>query len=230
VSKKVLELMPEHDFSFEEEILPLLVDKRQLSGYRTEHRYYYISTPESLKETERYLQPRRVVFLDRDGVINRKPPENDYVKNWSEFEFIPGAIEALKLLTQNGYDIYIITNQRGIARGIMSERDLDIIHEKMKAELGKHNAKINGIYYCPHGLDDGCDCRKPKPGLLFRAASEHELNLTTAVFIGDDESDLQAGDAAGCKTILVEPGKDLLQVVSSLLKLEHTDLKKGFGC
>lgn len=218
VSKEILGLMPDHDFSFEEEILPLLVDKHQLSGYRTEHRYYYISTLESLKEMERYLQPKKVVFLDRDGVINRKAPENDYVKNWREFKFIPGAIEALKLLTQNGYDIHIITNQRGIARGMMSERDLNIIHEKMKAELGKHNARINGIYYCPHGLDDECDCRKPKPGLLFRAASEHELNLTEVVLIGDDERDLQAGGAAGCKTILVEPGKDLLQIVNSLLK------------
>jgi histidinol-phosphate phosphatase family protein len=218
VSKKVLELMPNHDFSFEEEILPLLVDKRQLSGYRTEHRYYYISTPESLKLTENYLQPKKVVLLDRDGVINRKAPENDYIKNWGEFEFLPGAVEALKLLTQNGYDIYIITNQRGIARGMMSERGLDIIHGKLKAELEKHNARIKGIYYCPHGLDDGCDCRKPKPGLLFQAASEHNLNLTKAVFIGDGESDFQAGDAAGCKTILVEPEKDLLQIVNSLLK------------
>lgn len=218
ISKKVLELMPEGDFSFEEEILPLLVDKRQLSGYRTEHRYYYISTLESLKETERYLQPKKVVFLDRDGVINKKAPENDYVKNWSEFVFLPGAIEALKLLTQNGYDIHIITNQRGIARGMMSERDLKVIHEKLKDELEKHDTKIRQIYYCPHAEDDGCDCRKPKPGMLFQAAGEHDFDLTKADFIGDDERDLQAGDAAGCKTILVEPGKDLLQIVTSLLK------------
>lgn len=218
VSKKVLELMPNHDFSFEEEILPLLVDKRQLSGYRTEHRYHYISTLESLKETQKYLQPKKVVFLDRDGVINKKALENDYVKNWSEFEFLPGAIEALKLLTQNGYDIHIVTNQRGIARGMMSEHDLKVIHERLREELEKHDAKISQIYYCPHGSDNGCECRKPKPGLLFQAAREHNLNLTKAVFIGDDERDLQAGDAAGCKTVLVEPGKDLLQIVTSLLK------------
>ena len=218
LNKRILELMPNHDFSFEEEILPLLIDRRQLSGYRTEHRYYYISTVESLKLTEKYLQQQKVVFLDRDGVINRKLPEDDYVKNWSEFEFLPGAIEALKHLTQNGYDTYVVTNQRGIARGMMSEPDLKAIHEKMKEELGKHEARINGIYYCPHGEDNGCDCRKPKPGMLFQAAREHNLNLTKAVFIGDDERDLQAGDAAGCKTILVEPGKDLLQIVTSLLK------------
>ena len=218
ISRKGLELMPNHNFSFEEEILPLLVDKQQLSGYQTEHRYYYISTLESLKLTEKFLQPKKVVFLDRDGVINKKPPEDDYVKNWSEFEFLPGAIEALKLLTQNGYDIYIITNQRGIARGMMSEHDLNTIHKKLKEELKKHNAKINQIYYCPHGWDDGCECRKPKPGMFFQAARGHNLDLTKAIFIGDDGRDLQAGDAAECKTILVEPGKNLLQIVTSLLK------------
>jgi len=218
ISKKVLGLMPNRDFSFEEEILPLLVDRRQLSGYRTDHRYYYISTPESLKLTEKFLQPRKVVFLDRDGVINKKPVEHDYVKNWSEFELLPGAIEALKLLTQNGYDIYVITNQRGIARGMMSEQDLKVIHDKLREELKKHNAKIKQIYYCPHGEDEGCECRKPKPGMLFQAASEHNFDLTKAIFIGDDERDLQAGDAAGCKTILVEPEKNLLEIVNSWLK------------
>lgn len=218
ISRKVLELVPNHNFSFEEEILPLLINKQQLSGYQTEHRYYYISTPESLKLTEKFLQPKKVVFLDRDGVINKKPPENDYVKNWSEFEFLPGAIKALKLLTQNGYDIYVITNQRGIARGMMSEHDLRVIHEKLEEELEKHNARINQIYYCPHGKDDGCECRKPKPGMFFQAASERNFDLTKAIFIGDDERDLQAGDAAGCKTILVTPEKNLLNVVNLLLK------------
>ncbi|MFC1941144.1 HAD-IIIA family hydrolase [Chloroflexota bacterium] len=218
ISKKVLELMPNHDFSFEEEILPLLIDRRQLSGYQTEHRYYYISTPESLELTEEFLHPKKVVLLDRDGVINKKPPEHDYVKSWSEFEFLPGANEALKLLTQSGYDIYIITNQRGIALGMMTERDLELIHEKLRGELAKHNVRINQIYYCPHGKDDGCECQKPKPGLLFQAASEHNFNLTKAIFIGDDERDLQAGNAAECKAILAKRGKGLLQIVNSLLR------------
>ena len=209
--------MPEGDFSFEEEILPRLVDKRQLSGFLTEHRYHYISNPESLKVTEKYLQPKKIVLLDRDGVVNRKAAEGDYVKSWSEFEFLPEAVEALELLTANGYDIYIITNQRGIARGLMSQDDVDMIHRKMREELEKHGAKISGIYVCPHSENDNCDCRKPKPGLLYRAAGDHDFNLTKAVFIGDKESDMQAGQAAGCKTVLVEPDKNLLRVVKSLL-------------
>ncbi len=161
---------------------------------------------------------KKVVFLDRDGVINKKPPEHDYVRHWDEFEFLPGSIEALKILTQSDYDIYLVTNQAGIARGMMSEHDLKVIHQKLKEELEKHNAKINGIYYCPHGWDDGCECRKPKPGMFFHAARDHDLDLTKAIFIGDDERDFQAGEAAGCKTILVKPGESLLQIVTSLLK------------
>ena len=222
INKNVLALMPNHNFSFEEETLPLLVDKRQLSGYQTEHRYYYISTVENLKQTEQYLQLQKNIFLDRDGVINQKPPDKDYVKNWSEFNLLYGAIEAMRRLTQKGYDIYIVTNQRGIARGMMDEQDLRMIHDKLKEELEKHGARIKQIYYCPHGQDDGCECRKPKPGLLFRAASEHNINLTKAIFIGDDESDLQAGDTAGCKTILVTPERNLLHIVESILNSENT--------
>ncbi len=160
---------------------------------------------------------KKVIFLDRDGVINKKPKKADYVKKWQEFEFLPGAIEAIKLLNQNSYDIYVITNQPGISRGVMSKQDLDLIHQKMEQELEKEGAKLQGIYCCTHGWDDGCECRKPKPGLLFQAARDHNLDLAEVVFIGDDERDLQAGEAAGCKTILLEPSKSLLKIVNSLI-------------
>ena len=218
LDKRVLESMPESDFSFEEEVLPLLAEKRQLSGYLTEHRYHYISTPENLKATEKYLQTKKVVMLDRDGVINKKADEGGYIRTWSEFEFLPGAIEAMRLLRQDGYDIYVITNQRGIARGLMSESDLETIHRKMKVELEKNGTSINRIYYCPHGNEDGCDCRKPKPGMLFRAASDDDFDLTKAVFIGDDQRDIEASQAAGCKVERVGPDRSLLQIVESLLE------------
>jgi len=224
INKKILELMPDTNFSFEKEILPKLIKKKQLAGYLTEHRYYSIGNIERLPVTEKYLQPKKVIFLDRDGVINEKPPKADYVKNWNEFEFLPGAIEALKILTQNGYEIYIISNQAGIARGIMTEDDLKEIHEKMKKELDNIGAKVSGIYYCPHGWDDGCECRKPKPGMFFQAAREHHIDLTKAVFIGDDERDIQAGNSAGCKTILVTPEKNLLKIVKFLTNKVLTNL------
>lgn len=160
---------------------------------------------------------KRVIFIDRDGVINRKMPEGDYVKSWSEFEFLPGAIEALGLLAKAGYAIFVVTNQRGIARGLMTEADLADIHFKMAQELERRGVRLAGIYYCPHDYEDNCDCRKPKPGLLLRAAREHNLNLADAILIGDSEKDIQAGSAAGCKTILVDREKGLAGVVAMLV-------------
>jgi len=234
VNKKVLELMPDTNFSFEKEILPELIKKKQLAGYLTDHRYYSIGNLERLPVTEKFLQPKKVIFLDRDGVINKKAPKADYVKNWGEFEFLPGSIEAISLLTKSGYNIYIISNQAGIARGMMTTDNLKEIHQNMTNEIEKNGGKISGIYYCPHGWDEGCECRKPKPGMFFQAAREHHIDLTKAIFIGDDERDIQAGNAAGCKTILVTPENDLLKVVKSLVKLSpkarYVNHEKLFDC
>lgn len=211
--KEVLSLFPKSNFSFEKEILPKLIEKRQLSGYLTDHRYYSIGSPERLLLTEKFLQPKKVMFLDRDGVINKKAPKAEYVKSWDEFEFLPGSIEAIKLLSRQGYKIFIITNQAGISRGAMTEHDLKIIHLNLVKELKKEDIEITGIYYCPHGWRDGCACRKPKPGMFFKAANEHNLDLSKSTFIGDDQRDLEAGNAAGCRTFLVDSDLTLLRVV-----------------
>lgn len=213
IDKRVLELMPGHNFSFEKEILPVLISSHSLRGYRTDHRYCSIGRRERFSETERFLQPRKVVLLDRDGVINERPGKARYVRGWGEFRFLPAARAALRLLSQNDYEIYIISNQAGIARGVMSEEDLGDIHHQMLGELAKDGVRIAGIYYCPHDWDRGCECRKPKPGMLFQASREHQFDLTKAVFIGDDERDREAGEAAGCKTILVDKNRDFLRVV-----------------
>lgn len=213
IDKKVLDMMPGNNFSFEKEILPQLIEKHQLSGYLTGHRYYSISSPERLLAAEKFLLPKKVIFLDRDGVINKKAPKAEYVKSWNEFEFLPGSIDAMKLLSRHDHKIFIITNQAGIARGAMTENDLKAIHSNLKIELEKKNVKIEGIYYCPHGWNDGCDCRKPKPGMFFRAAREHDLDLSKSAFIGDDERDLEAGNAAGCRTLLINPDASLLKIV-----------------
>lgn len=217
INKKVLDLLPNHNSHFEKDILPQLIFKKQVSGYLTDHKYYSIGDPERVKLTEIFLAPKKVIFLDRDGVINKKPPKADYVKNWSEFEFLPGAVEAIKNLTKNGHDIYLITNQPGVAKGVMTKQDLDLIHQKMQKELKKNNGKIKAIYACLHNWDEGCECRKPKPGLLFQAAAENHLDLTKSIFIGDDERDIQTGQAAGCKTILVNPAVGLPGAIKHII-------------
>ncbi len=220
INKKVFELMPDTNFSFEKKILPKLTEKKQLAGYLTDHKYYSIGKIERLPITEQFLKPKKVLFLDRDGVINKKPPKADYVKSRDEFEFLPGSIEAISLLTKSGYDIYIISNQAGIARGIITTDNLKEIHQNMTNEIEKKEGKILGIFYCPHGWDEGCECRKPKPGMFFQAAKEHHIDLTKAVFIGDDERDVKAGEAAGVNTILVTPNKSFLEIVKDLIKFD----------
>lgn len=213
MDKNILRLMPEDNFSFEKEVLPKLIEGRQLSGYFTGHRYYSIGSLERIALTEKFLQPKRIIFLDRDGVINRKAPKAEYIKSWNEFEFLSGSIDAMKLLSLHRYKIFIITNQAGVSRGAITENDLKFIHSNMVDELEKNGVRIEGIYYCPHGWDDGCECRKPKPGMLFQAAREHGLDLSASIFIGDDERDLQAGKAAGCRTLLVDSEFSLLELV-----------------
>ena len=148
----------------------------------------------------------KTVFLDRDGVINRNPPNMGYVRKWTEFSFIPNARRAIQKLTQSGYRIFVITNQAGIGRGLYSEENLKDIHCRMVTEITKAGGKIDAVYYCPHHPDAGCECRKPKPGMLKRVAQEHNINLSSAYFIGDTTSDIQAGKRAGTTTFLVLTG------------------------
>lgn len=218
VNKKAVDLIPDENVYFELSAVPKLIEQRQLAGFTTDRFYYSTGSPARLEQTAKFLSPQKVIFLDRDGVINKKMDVGDYVKKWEEFEFLPGTVEAMRFLTENGYRIFIISNQAGVARGKMTPQDLWDIEHKMEEEMGRTGAKITGFYYCLHDRDEGCDCRKPKPGLLFQAALDHYIHLPNAVFVGDDERDKQAGDAAGVKTILVGGDKNLLDVVKSLIQ------------
>ncbi|GCE16722.1 histidinol phosphate phosphatase [Dictyobacter kobayashii] len=150
------------------------------------------------------------VFLDRDGVINEN--RSDYVKNWNEFCFLPGAREAIAKLTVAGHRIVVCSNQAGIATGRLSVQSLNDIHQHMLSEVEKAGGHIEHVYYCPHGKHEGCACRKPRPGLLLRACKELNLALTDAVFIGDNITDVQASFAAGVLPILVLTGLGLEQI------------------
>lgn len=215
--KNVLENLPQENFSFEKVVLPKLISKKQLAGFLTHHKYYGLSNLERIPVIEEFFKPKKIILLDRDGVINKKPPKAEYVKNWSEFEFLPGAIDALKLLSRKEYEIFIISNQAGIGRGVMTEENLKEINRKFLEVCKNEGINIKGIYYCPHNWDEGCFCRKPKPGMLFKAAADHSFDLTKAIFIGDDERDEQAGQAADCRTILLQQGQNLLTIARGLV-------------
>src|SRR5215831_20903126 len=109
---------------------------------------------------------KRAVFLDRDGVINRKVAEGAYVTRWEEFQFLPGVAQAISLLNRAGWSVIVISNQRCVAKGLLSIETLEAIHQRMREELLVGGAKLDGIYYCPHEKEESCDCRKPAPGML----------------------------------------------------------------
>ena len=159
-------------------------------------------------------------MLDRDGVLNKKPPRAHYVRNWNEFEWLPGAKEALRLLKENGYRVIIVSNQAGIGRGAMTETDLCDIHERMTAGSGRSRVVISTRFTIADTIGThGCECRKPKPGLLFRAQRELNLDLSRTPFIGDDERDAAAAEAAGCPFVLVSDELSLLGVAQRLINV-----------
>ena len=144
------------------------------------------------------------IFIDRDGVINEN--RSDYVKNWDEFRFLPGSREAIASLTKAGHRIVVCTNQAGVAQGLISMDTIEDIHRRMLAAVKEMGGVIEKVYSCTHSKDADCDCRKPRPGMLLRASRELNLDMNDAVFIGDSITDMQAGLAAGVRTILVLTG------------------------
>jgi len=142
------------------------------------------------------------LFLDRDGVINRRVLDG-YVTTWQSFQFLSGSLEALRELTTFGLPVFVITNQSCVNRGILPRNDLDEIHARMTAAIARHGGLVTQVYICPHRPDEECDCRKPKPGLLLRAACEYGLDLRSSWFVGDTATDVLAGQRAGCRTCLV---------------------------
>lgn len=164
----------------------------------------------------------RYVFLDRDGVLNRKRPEGEYVRHWSEFEWLPGSIEAIARMKQAGLTLILVTNQRGIALGLLGEAELDRIHEKMQAELAQHGGSLDAIYYCPHDYGE-CNCRKPETGLFQKALLRFpDADSRGSIVIGDSLPDVEAGKRLGMTTIFLE-GEQERQKAGSRTAAEKAD-------
>ena len=151
----------------------------------------------------------RAAFLDRDGVINRAAPEGEYIIRWEEMRFLPGVEEAIHLLNKSGFLVIVVTNQRCVARGLITTESLKSLHQKMCNELASAGAIVDRVYFCPHDLDPPCNCRKPAPGMLFEAARDQKIILSESWMIGDSASDIAAGINAGCKTARISSGRKL---------------------
>ena len=145
------------------------------------------------------------VFLDRDGVLCEN--RDDYVKSLDEFVFLPGAAEAIASLKAAGLAVIVVTNQSAVGRGVVGQDVVDEIHDSMLAALKQDGAEVDDVLVCPHAPEANCGCRKPKPGLLTRAAEEHGIDLSASWMVGDASSDVAAGATAGCETVLVLTGR-----------------------
>lgn len=146
-----------------------------------------------------------MVIIDRDGVINQD--SDSYIKSADEWIPISGSLEAISRLKKAGYLVTVASNQSGLARGFYSEETLKQIHDKMKQMLAVRGASVDGIFYCPHGPEANCVCRKPKPGLLIQIAHQFDIDLSVTPFVGDSISDIQAAQMANALPVLVRTGK-----------------------
>ncbi len=147
----------------------------------------------------------KLIILDRDGVINED--SEDYIKSPDEWIPIPGSIDAIARLNHAGYSVAIASNQSGIARGYFDLETLAAMSVKMCNLLSQHGGRIDAMIFCPHGPKDGCDCRKPKPGMLIEIGNRFKTSLSKVLFVGDNINDIKAAQAAGVKPVLVKTGK-----------------------
>jgi D-glycero-D-manno-heptose 1,7-bisphosphate phosphatase len=148
---------------------------------------------------------RRCVFLDRDGVINEKPAKGEYIRTPAEFRLLPNIAEWIRLFNALELLVVVVTNQRGIALGLMSEEDLAAIHGKMLSELAQLGARVDDLFYCPHA-ENSCDCRKPKPGMVDAARDKWDIDLSRSLLLGDSDVDRDLAAACGIPFLRVEDG------------------------
>ncbi|MBF0430815.1 MAG: HAD-IIIA family hydrolase [Fibrobacteria bacterium] len=208
VCKQVFKYYSESNVSFSN-IISLLVADNQVAGLSLYDNYYSISDPERLKIMEAYLTDKKIILLDRDGVINKKASKATYIAQWKSFEFIPENIEGLRQIAKAGYQFIVISNQAGIERGMLSWEIVDHINNNMRQALKSQGISVIAVYTCPHHWDTGCFCRKPNPGLFIQAAKEYLFRLDKTVYIGDDIRDCQAAYNAGCKSVYLGYPSDL---------------------
>ena len=153
----------------------------------------------------------KALFLDRDGVINQKPPDHHYVTSVSQLILLPGIEHAIRRAKSAGFLIIVVTNQRGISRGHLTVDALAQIHDHINHHLKKHRAAIDAFYYCRHDYHHHCNCRKPKPGLILKAAQDFRIDLARSHLIGDSPSDIEAAASAGIPSAhLIPPNSPLL--------------------
>ena len=210
------EALPEGDMLFEDAVYTPLAERGMLHAFVSDHRYYSVGGHARLPLTDAFFARVPTVIVDRDGTLNERPPPATYVTRPEDLRWLPGALEGLAVLREAGRRVVVVTNQAGIGRGAMTEDDLAAVNARLLADAEAAGGRIEAIYHCPHDWDEGCECRKPRPGMLFQAQRDFHLDLTRTPFVGDDERDGQAADAAGCPFVMVSESHGMLDAARAL--------------
>lgn len=202
VLKELNQLSNFPDFSFSE-VLKKLAQLQRLSGLVVHDAYHSISDPDRLNLMSEYLRPKKILLIDRDGTINNKAANGEYITKWEEFSWIPETRRAMEKLSKKGFKFIIITNQAGISRQKIASVELENIHKKMIDELNAIGIEVLKVYMCPDHWNDNSFMRKPAPGMFFQAAKDFNLRLDHCLYVGDDERDCLAATNAGCGMVYI---------------------------
>lgn len=184
-------------------VLEIATRRGALGGHVVGGPYFSISDPTRLEVVRRALGGRRIVLMDRDGTINRPVGRGRYVESWEAFEFRDDTVEAMSSLSADGFDFLVITNQAGLALGVLDPAEVDRIHERMVQELSRLGVRVLATYLCGDHWDSGSLRRKPAPGMFHEAAGDHDLALDKVLYVGDDVRDCLAAAAAGCGMVFL---------------------------
>ena len=227
INKSLLKKVVKKNFSFEKKILETSINKKKVFGLKTNKPFIDIGTPSSFKKSTLFIQKyfkEKVIFLDRDGVINK---DYGYVYKLSKFKILDGVVEAIKYAHSKGYHIICITNQSGIGRGYFKEKNMHILHEYLNKLMQKNSCRIERFYFCPHHPNYGvgkykkdCFYRKPKPGMILKAISDFNVIKNKSFLIGDKKSDQIASNLSNID-FYFRKNTSLLSQIKKYIKLNH---------
>jgi D-glycero-D-manno-heptose 1,7-bisphosphate phosphatase len=225
VNKKgILEVMDGSNVSFNE-IIKRLVEKKEVVGLETKYKYHSISDMERLEKMKHYLANKKIILIDRDGVINKNPGKGQYILRKDDLILLEDSIKAMRKLSDNGFSFIIITNQACIGKGLVTQKEIDDIHSHLLEKLKENGINILDIFYCPHDINEGCECRKPNPGMIIEACNRYSIVPSNTIFIGDDDRDCLTAFRADVKSILIGEDYNL----SLNLKYHKTYVEPDFS-
>ena len=207
-SSRIFAAFTEENESFSE-VLGRLAKDAQLAAFVQRDAYQSVSDLDRLAVADAYFTPKKILLVDRDGTINRKPERARYLADWGDWRFVPETLEALKRLAAAGWSFVVISNQAGVGRGMVTAEQVWELDRRMKEALGREGVPILGSHYCFHHWDDHCLCRKPEPGMFHAASRDYGVRLDRAWYLGDDPRDAVAAWRAGCRCAYIGPPGEL---------------------